>query len=112
MADHRALSTQERNPRSAVARTVVAVLALAPLLNGILLAVMEALKPYEVHLPGWVFPALNGILVAIAALTALVTRVLAVPGVNDWLREYLPFLAPEDKANRLPAGDAPEHRAE
>ncbi|WP_284986953.1 hypothetical protein [Arthrobacter sp. fls2-241-R2A-172] len=95
MADH-ILSTQERNPRSAVLRTVFAVVALVPLLNGVLLATVEALKPYEVYLPAWVFPALNGILVAIAALTALVTRVLAVPGVNDWLRKYLPILAPED----------------
>lgn len=101
MGDHVALSTQERNPRSAVARTFFAILALAPLLNGVLLATVEALKPYEVYLPAWLFPALNGILVAIAALTALVTRVLAVPGVNDWLRTYLPFLAPEDKANRM-----------
>lgn len=97
MADHLALSTQERNPRSAVLRTVFAVVALIPLLNGVLLATVEALKPYEVYLPSWVFPAFNGIIVAIAALTALVTRVLAVPGVNDWLRKYLPILAPEDK---------------
>ena len=106
MADHVALSTQERNPRSAVLRTVLAVVALIPLLNGVLLATVEALKPFEVYLPSWVFPALNGVLVAIAALTALVTRILAVPGVNDWLRKYVPLFAPEDKAT------TPDHRAE
>lgn len=97
MANHRAMSTQERNPRSAVLRTVAAILALFPILNAALLGVIEVLKPYEVYLPAWVFPALNGILIAIAALAALVTRVLATPGLNAWLREYFPLLAPEDK---------------
>ncbi|MDQ0677440.1 hypothetical protein QFZ30_001482 [Arthrobacter pascens] len=46
------------------------------------------------------FPALNGVLVATAVLTAFVTRILAIPGVNTWLREYLPILAPEDKTPR------------
>ena len=98
MADHLApLSTQERNPRSAAVRTALAAfIAAVPLLNGALLAVVDALRPYEVYLPSWVFPALNGIIVALAALIALVTRVLAVPGVNEWLRKYAPFFAPED----------------
>ncbi|MFJ4286392.1 hypothetical protein ACIPY0_12170 [Paenarthrobacter nicotinovorans] len=101
MADHRAqLSTQERNPLSAVLRTAAAIIALLPILNAALLATIEVLKPYEVHLPSWVFPALNGILVAIAVLAALVTRWLATPGLNAWLREYFPLLAPEDKATR------------
>ena len=56
--------------------------ALFPLLNGILAATIEALKPYEVHLPGWVFLVLNGALAVVTAITALVTRILAVPGVN------------------------------
>lgn len=97
MADHRASSTQERNPRSAVIRTVAAIVALIPILNAALLGAIEVLKPYEVYLPVWVFPALNGILVAITILAALVTRLLATPGLNAWLREYFPLLAPEDK---------------
>jgi hypothetical protein len=91
-------STQERNPRSAVLRTVLAaVIALFPLLNGVLLAAVEVLKPYEVHLPGWVFLWLNGALLAVTAVTALITRILAVPGVNEWLRKYAPVFAPEDR---------------
>ncbi|MFF2029520.1 hypothetical protein [Arthrobacter sp. NPDC058192] len=68
------------------------------LLNGVLLAVMDALRPYEVYLPGWVFLGLNGTLVAATALAAIVTRVLAVPGVNEWLRKYrvLRWFAPQD----------------
>lgn len=100
MGDHEATpkSTQERNPRSAVARTVLAVVAFFPLLNGVLVACIEALKPYEVYLPGWVFLGLNGTLIAATALAALVTRVLAVPGVNEWLRKYriLRWFTPED----------------
>ena len=100
MGDHSAvISTQERNPRSAVLRTILAAaVALFPLLNGVLGAIIEALKPYEVHLPAWVFLALNGTLLAATALAAVVTRVLAVPGVNDWLRKYriLRWFTPED----------------
>ena len=100
MADHLAhVSTQERNPRSAVLRTVLAaVVALFPLLNGVLLAVMGALEPYRFYLPGWVFLGLNGTLIAATALAAVVTRVLAVPGVNEWLRKYqvLRWFTPQD----------------
>jgi hypothetical protein len=90
MANHLApVSTQERNPRSAVLRTILAAaVGLFPLLNGVLLAVMGALEPYRVYLPGWVFLGLNGTLIAATALAAVVTRVLAVPGVNEWLRKY------------------------
>lgn len=101
MGDHTATptSTQERNPRSAMFRTALAVaFAAFPLLNGVLAAVIDALKPYEVYLPGWVFLGLNGALIAATALAALVTRVLAVPGVNEWLRKYriLRWFTPED----------------
>ncbi|WNM72245.1 membrane protein [Arthrobacter phage Gusanita] len=101
MADHAAIptSTQERNPRSAVLRTVLAAtIGLFPLLNGVLAAVKGALEPYAVELPGWVFLVLNGTILAATILTALVTRVLAVPGVNEWLRKYqiLRWFTPQD----------------
>lgn len=97
MADHLATSTQEKSPWAAVRRTAVAVVALIPILNGIAALTIELLKPYEVYLPAWIFPALNGILVATALLAAWVTRVLAMPQVNGWLRAHLPMLAPEGK---------------
>lgn len=100
MGDHSApVSTQERNPRSAVARTILAAaVALFPLLNGILTVTIDLLKPYEVHLPGWVFLILNGTLLAATLLAAWVTRILAIPGVNEWLRKYriLRWFTPED----------------
>jgi hypothetical protein len=97
MADHVAVSTQERSPWAAVRRTVAAVLALIPIVNGLAALTIELLEPYQIYMPAWVFPALNGVLVATAVLAAWVTRVLAMPQVNDWLRAHLPLLAPEGK---------------
>lgn len=97
MGEHVALSTQEKNPRSAVWRTILAAaIALFPLLNGILGVTIELLKPYELQLPGWIFLVLNGSLVVVTLIAAWVTRVLAIPGVNDWLRRYVPLFSPED----------------
>lgn len=99
MGDHVALSTQERNPRSAVLRTVlVAAVALFPLLNVGLKILIEELEPYRLHLPEWLFVALNVAITVVVVLTGIFTRVLAIPGVNDWLRKYVPLFAPEDKA--------------
>lgn len=97
MGEHVAISTQERNPGAAVRRTLVAVFALIPVINAIAAVTVELLEPYQVHVPAWVFPALNGILVATALLAAWVTRILALPVVNDWLRAHLPSFAPEGK---------------
>jgi len=106
MAEHRALSTQERNPRSAVLRTVlVAAIALFPLLNVALKIVVEELEPYRVHLPEWLFAALNVSITVVVVLIGIFTRVMAIPGVNEWLRKYVPLFAPEDHT------DAPGHRA-
>lgn len=96
-------ATQELNPRHAVARTILAaVVGLFPLVNGVLLAIKEALDEYQDVLPGWVFLVVNGTLLAATILTAVVTRVLAVPGVNDWLRKHRPFqiFAPGDGEHR------------
>lgn len=100
MAEHVALSTQERNPRSTVLRTVlVAAVALFPLLNGALKIVVEELQPYRVFLPDWLFVALNVAITVIVVLIGIFTRIMAIPGVNDWLRKYVPLFAPEDKTN-------------
>lgn len=91
-------ATQEQNPTRAVLRTVLAAaVGLFPLVNGILLALQEALEPYRAVLPEWTFLTVNGVLLAATILTAVVTRVLAVPGVNEWLRKYrvLELFAPD-----------------
>jgi hypothetical protein len=82
-----ASTTQTRHPWRAVARTIfAAVVALLSLLPTVAAATGIEAVP----------------LVAQAlAVAAAVTRVLAIPGVDDFLRQYLPFLA------SAPAGEVP-----
>ena len=75
-------TTQARNPWAAVRRTVLA-------LAGFII-VMAPLAPEIVRQAGiaglpWVAGAV--------AVAAAITRVLAIPGVEAWLREHLPSLA-------------------
>lgn len=89
-------TTQEQNPGRASLRTALAAaVAFLPLLNGALLAVQDWLTAHTDVVPGWLFVTVNGTVIAGLALTALVTRLMAVPGFNDWARKYLPFLAPD-----------------
>lgn len=70
-----------------VLRTIVqALIILIPLANGTALAAAGYLQE-QTHLtvPGWVFLALNGVVAVTALIMGLVARVMAVPGVNDWL---------------------------
>lgn len=81
--------TQVRRPWRATVRTVfqalVSLAALAPLLA---VAVEEA-TGYD----------LDGIpfVVAVLAFSAAVTRVMAIPAVERFLRRFIPFLATEPK---------------
>ena len=71
--------TQTRHPWRATIRTAfAAAVALASLL------------PYvvaEAHVDA--VPGVSQVL----AVAAAVTRIMAIPGVNDWLKIYLPWLA-------------------
>lgn len=90
------VSTQEANPGKATVRTFfAALLGFAPLVNGVLLAMQDWLQANTDVVPAELALWVNGVLVAGLALAALVTRVLAVPGVNDWLRKHLAVLAPD-----------------
>jgi hypothetical protein len=72
--------TQTAHPWRATARTVfAAVVALLPIVPFVVAQLGVATVP-------WV----AGGLVAVGA----VTRVLAMPAVNAWITEYLPWLAP------------------
>lgn len=98
MAAHAAVSTQERNPRSAVVRTVVvAVIILFPSLNAVFAIIKDELTPYGGVLPDWVFIWLNAGIAIVTVILGIGTRILAIPGVNDWLRAHASWLAPEDK---------------
>lgn len=75
--------TQTRHPWRATARTVfAATVALLPFLP----AVADALGVSAV-------PVVAGALAAVGGIT----RVLAMPGVDGWLRRFLPWLAAEPK---------------
>lgn len=75
-------SSQERAPWRATARTVFAALIG---LASMWALVVEALG-LDQGIP-WVAASL--------AVTGAVTRLMALPAVNDWLRQYMPWLAPE-----------------
>lgn len=93
-----ATPTQVANPGRATLRTfLAALLGFAPLVNGVLLAVQDWLAQNTDVVPAELALVVNGVLVAGLALAALVTRVLAVPGVNDWLRDHMGFLAADNK---------------
>lgn len=70
-----------------VVRTIVqALVTLVPILNGLALAAAAYLREQaDVVVPGWVFIVLNAIIAVTALIMGLVARLMAVPGVNDWL---------------------------
>ena len=70
-----------------VLRTIVqALVVLIPILNGLALAASAYLaEQTDVTIPAWVFLARNGVIAATALIMGLVARLMAVPGVNDWL---------------------------
>lgn len=76
-------TTQTRNPWAAVRRTLVAVAGF--------LIVMAPIAPEIVRAIGWstTIPWVAGGLAAAAAIT----RVLAIPAVESWLRDHLKLLA-------------------
>lgn len=65
---------------------VQALVVLVPLANAVGAAVIDYLNTQtDVTVPGWVFLALNAVVVGTAFVMGLVARIMAVPGVNDWL---------------------------
>ena len=83
--------TQVRQPWRTVVRTVVqALIALAALAPVIYSAATNGD-------PATATGALGGVLV----VSAGVTRVMALPGVNAWLERFVPFLAAEPSSLKL-----------
>lgn len=77
-------ATQERYPWRAVVRTVFEATVSFAAMWGL---IVEALGLDETW--AWVAASL--------AVTAAVTRVMAVPEVNSWLERYVPWLAAAPK---------------
>lgn len=90
--------TQVANPGRATLRTVVAVIVglivALPTINSILLVVQDELtKQTDFTIPAWVWLVINIALGVIALITGLITRILAIPGVNEWIKAHVPGLA-------------------
>ena len=101
MGDHTASSTttQAANPGRAALRT--AVQTAIPAFIGLLLilppVIQAVLDGFGRHLPPEIYGWLAGAAVVITAASATIARVSAIPGVIEWTRAYLPFLAPDSK---------------
>jgi len=74
-------ATQTRHPWRATVRTVLAALV------GVVIILPEVVEAAGIGHIGWAAAAV--------AVAGAVTRVLAVPAVDAWLRQYLPWLAAE-----------------
>jgi hypothetical protein len=81
--------TQVRRPWRTTARSVFQALVGLAVIAPLIAAAVEEATGYD--LEGVPFIA------AVLAGAAAVARVMAVPGVEDWLRRFLPFLAAAPK---------------
>lgn len=87
MATTQPTPTQSRHPWRATLRTAAAVvIALVPV-------VPQLVDHLGLSAYGWAATAV--------AIAATVTRIMAIPAVNDLLRKVLPFLAADPKAEPL-----------
>lgn len=99
MGDHSATTTQAANPGRATIRTAVAVGI--PAFLGLLVIVPQIIQVivdgFGQHLPDGLRLWLAGAALTITAASATITRIMAIPGVIEWTRAYLPWLAPDKK---------------
>lgn len=80
LAAHAAVTpTQLRRPRRAVARTVFQATVSLAAMWGLIVATLD--------LPDWAWVGTS------VAVAGGITRVMAIPAVETWLRRFLPFLA-------------------
>lgn len=90
--------TQLANPGRATRRTVAAVLTGLlvglPIINSALAIVQDELaKQTALEIPAWLWLAINGALAVVAIVSGIVTRFMALPGVNEWIKANVPGLA-------------------
>jgi mannitol-specific phosphotransferase system IIBC component len=99
MADHVADTTQAINPGRATIRTAIqtAIPAFLGLLWLVPLIIQEVVEGFGQHLPDGFRLWLGAAAVVITAAAATLTRIMAIPGVIEWTRAYLPWLAPDRK---------------
>ena len=100
MGDHSAeTTTQAANPGRAALRTAVQVGI--PAFVGLLLILPQIIQAivdgFGQHLPASMYLWLTGAATVITAASATLARISAIPGVIEWTRAYLPWLAPDKK---------------
>lgn len=90
--------TQAEHPWKAAIRTLfqVGVPAFVALVFILPLIIEEILRGMGEQLPPEVRAWLLGFAVLISAVTATLARIMAIPGVIEWTRRYLKFLAPDN----------------
>lgn len=84
MADHVATTTQQQHPWRAVVRTVLAVLIGVGVVVPLVVAVV--LDQFDVYLPDGAKAWLLGASAFVVALSGAVTRIIAIPAVDAWLK--------------------------
>jgi hypothetical protein len=95
--DHSAETvTQARFPNRTAIRTAVQTFVGAALGLLVLVPVIiqTALDTVGEHLPPEVYAWLGGAALVVTAVSTFLARVQAIPGVIEWTRRYLPWLAP------------------
>lgn len=100
MGDHSAdPTTQVQFPNRAALRTAVqtAIPAFVGLLLILPLIIQAVLDGFGRHLPPELYGWLALAATVITAASATIARISAIPGVIEWTRKYLPFLAPDTK---------------
>jgi len=98
MADHLAPApTQAKFPARAALRTAVQVgiPAFVGLLVIVPLILQTIVDGFGQHLPEGLRLWLLGAAAVITAASATLARIASTPGVIEWTRRYLPFLAPD-----------------
>ena len=86
--------TQVQYPRRATIRSGFQAFVGACVLVPSIVAAVDSVPGVDFeHGPAW---AVAGVAV-VTGTAAAVTRVMAIPGVNEWIARYAPLLAPEPK---------------
>ena len=87
------VATQSAHPARAVIRTVVAVAVSAVALLPFLLPVLEAWAAEQAWLPSEFNAGVVAVTTVVVAVAGLITRLLAVPGVDAFLARWVLPLA-------------------
>lgn len=88
--------TQVANPGRASFRSFVQNLIAGLLLvNPVFLVVQQTMNEFSnIVFPGWAWATVNGVVVGSALVATLITRIMALRGVNSFIEEHVHILAP------------------